>query len=90
MFIEKKKLNTSLSDSRILICREAFSLSRRNRMGLKHDLARIFHTKFCNGGPVFSHSFKDAESLFGLAEALYTILILVVSADSRITGLCRK
>ena len=30
--------------------------------------------------------FKDTESLFDLAEASYTVLILVLSADSRITG----
>ena len=38
-------------------------------MGLKRDLIRISHSEFCNGGPVSRHSFKDIESLFGLAEA---------------------
>ena len=55
-------------------------------MGLKRDL-KMSHSEFCSGGPGSRHSFKDTESLLGLADTLYTILILVVSADSRITGL---
>ena len=68
-FFTQWNLNTSLSDSRILICRKAFSISPHNRMGLKRDLMRISHSEFYNEGPVFRHSFKDTESLFGLAKA---------------------
>ena len=58
-------------------------------MGLKGDL-KMSHSEFCSGGPGSRHSFKDTESLLGLADTLYTILILVVSADSRVTGLCGR
>ena len=56
-------------------------------MGLNRDLTRPSQSEFCNGGPVSKHSFIDTKSLFGLDEASKTILILVVSADSRITEL---
>ena len=50
----------------------------------------ISHNEFWRGGPVFRQSFREAEFLAGFEEASYTILTLVVSADSLMTGLCGK
>ena len=55
--------NKSLSDSGTLIYRKDFSVSPYNKMGLKCDLIRISHNKFCSGRPVSRHLFQDTESL---------------------------
>ena len=52
-FFTQWNLNTSLSDSRILICRKAISISPHKRMGLKRDLIRISHSEFCKWGSGF-------------------------------------
>ena len=58
--------------------------------GLNLLRAKMFHRRFCNGGPFSKHSFSDDDSLLDLADASYTTLNLVVSALSQKTGLCGR
>ena len=58
-------------------------MSPHNKIGLNHDLTKISHIEFCRGWP-----YREAEFLIVFEEASYTILSLVVSADSLRTGTC--
>ena len=61
-----------------------------HKIGLNRDLTKIPHTGFWRGRPISGQSFREAEFLVGFEEASCTILSLVVSADSLMTGLCCK
>ena len=49
-----------------------------------------YHTLNFGENDLFLDPFKEVESLVGFEEASYTILSLVVLADSLMTGLCGK
>ena len=65
-------------------------MSPHNKIGLNRDLTKISHVEFWRRGPISRQSYREAEFLVGFEEASYTILSLVASADSLMTGLCGK
>ena len=56
-------------------------------MGWNRPLTNTFQSLFVKLGPGCRHSFNEGAALWALAEASYTTLIFVVSAQDHMTGL---
>ena len=65
-------------------------MSPYNKISLNRHLTNISHIQFWRGESVSRQSLSETEFLVGFKEASYTILSLVVSADSLIIGLLSK
>ena len=88
LFFIQWKCSSSLSSSLMRTCRKACFMSPHCATGKNLFLTSTLQSRFCNAGPVSKHSFNKGLEQFDLAEALYTILIFVLSAFLVITGLC--